>query len=365
MTDLRKELSSLLEEVKRSKSKDRNLPPEERSAEEGRLESSKKRIEELQKEIEVRENEVNKYKERQSLKFKEKRSMMFREGWPLLKDRYQPLRLIGDGGFAQVYLGLDCETYCQVAIKILTLGEKTLSTENYDNAVKHYEREVKTLSSLKHQNIVKMIDKIDIQDGKIGIVMEYCNGVELKSLLNREGTIQEEEARKIIRQIFCALKYLEEQKFRVIHYDLKPANILYQNGVVKILDFGICKVMERPEDSNMELTSANVGTFWYLPPEIFDRSQTPLISNKLDVWSTGVIFYQLLFGKKPFGEGMNQAKMMREGFLEMTKECVFPEEPLKRGRVSREATEFIQACLERDPKRRLSASQAYDHPYFK
>ena len=67
---------------------------------------------------------------------------------------------------------------------------KTLSTENYDNAVKHYEREVKTLSSLKHQNIVKMIDKIDIQDGKIGIVMEYCNGVELKSLLTREGTIQ-------------------------------------------------------------------------------------------------------------------------------------------------------------------------------
>ena len=88
----------------------------------------------------------------------------------------------------------------------------------------------------------------------------------------------------------------------MIHYDLKPANILYQNGVVKILDFGICKVMERPEDSNMELTSANVGTFWYLPPEIFDRSQTPLISNKVDVWSTGVIFYQLLFGKKRLGK---------------------------------------------------------------
>ena len=87
----------------------------------------------------------------------------------------------------------------------------------------------------------------------------------------------------------------------MIHYDLKPANIFLHNGIVKILDFGICKLMENPDESNIELTSVNVGTFWYLPPEVLDRSKTPQISTKVDIWSAGVIFYELLFKKKPFG----------------------------------------------------------------
>lgn len=80
----------------------------------------------------------------------------------------------------------------------------------------------------------------------------------------------------------------------MIHYDLKPSNLVFDHGVIKILDFGLCKLMDS-EDSRMELTSQGVGTYWYLPPETFchdSRSrQAATISPKVDVWSTGVIFY--------------------------------------------------------------------------
>jgi tousled-like kinase len=106
---------------------------------------------------------------------------------------------------------------------------------------------------------------------------------------------------------------LNSQKRPIIHYDLKPGNILFNNGEVKITDFGLSKIME--EDSEfVELTSQGAGTYWYLPPECFEMGgkQPPMISSKVDVWSVGVIFYQLLYGKKPFGNDMSQQKFLSE-----------------------------------------------------
>lgn len=93
---------------------------------------------------------------------------------------------------------------------------------------------------------------------------------------------------------------------KVIHYDLKPSNIIFDRGVVKVLDFGLCKLMDSG-DSKMELTSQGVGTYWYLPPETFRNRETPpTISNNVDVWSTGIIFYELLYGVRPYGRGKSQ-----------------------------------------------------------
>lgn len=98
--------------------------------------------------------------------------------------------------------------------------------------------------------------------------MEYCSGPELSFYLKDKKCIEEQDAKKIIYQIFTALNYLNELDVKVIHYDLKPSNVMFDCGVVKILDFGLCKLMDSHKQV-IELTSQGVGTYWYLPPECF------------------------------------------------------------------------------------------------
>lgn len=119
--------------------------------------------------------------------------------------------------------------------------------------------------------------------------------------------MSEKEARSIVMQIVDALHYLNEIKPPIIRYDLNPENILLVDGTacgeIKITDFGLSKIMD--DDSygvdGMDLTSQGAGTYWYLPPECFVVGKEPRkISNKVDVWSVGVIFFQCLYGRKAF-----------------------------------------------------------------
>lgn len=98
-----------------------------------------------------------------------------------------------------------------------------------------------------------------------------------------------------MKQLLSVVSYLSTQ--RIVHYDLKPQNIIFQNGLTKVLDFGICKIIDN-EHSKMALTSQGVGTYCYLPPETF-ASSNPVLSNKVDVWSLGVIFYEMVYGYRP------------------------------------------------------------------
>ena len=88
---------------------------------------------------------------------------------------------------------------------------------------------------------------------------------------------------------------MSDQQPSVVHFDLKPANILFHEGVVKVTDLGICKIIDQEEHTKMELTSPGMGTYWYLPPELF-QSTKGSVSEKIDIWSVGVIFYELLYG---------------------------------------------------------------------
>src|SRR6185369_8656001 len=109
-------------------------------------------------------------------------------------------------------------------------------------------------------------------------ILEYCEGPDLSFYLKTHKIIPEKEAKVIIRQIIAGMNYMNEQETKIIHYDLKPQNVLFHRGEVKISDFGLCKVLD-PEASRIELTSQGVGTYWYLPPECFQMNdQPPMIS---------------------------------------------------------------------------------------
>lgn len=125
-------------------------------------------------------------------------------------------------------------------------------------------------------------------------------------------TLPEREAKTIICQVLSGLLYLNTKPNSVIHYDLKPANILFDGvGECKLTDFGLSKVVDDGHTLGMELTSQGAGTYWYLPPECFEVGRTPRISSKVDVWSVGVIFYQMLTGKRPFGHEQSQEQILR------------------------------------------------------
>ena len=100
-------------------------------------------------------------------------------------------------------------------------------------------------------------------------MLEYCEGPDLHYFLKKNKTLSEKEAKVLIRQILSGLKYMHNWKTRIIHYDLKPQNIIFHKGELKISDFGLCKIIEDENATRIELTSQGVGTYFYLPPESF------------------------------------------------------------------------------------------------
>uniref|UniRef100_A0A8C0JRP7 Tousled like kinase 1 n=1 Tax=Canis lupus dingo TaxID=286419 RepID=A0A8C0JRP7_CANLU len=202
---------------------------------------------------------------------------------------------------------------------------------------------------------------------KFCTVLEYCEGNDLDFYLKQHKLMSEKEARSIVMQIVNALRYLNEIKPPIIHYDLKPGNILLVDGTacgeIKITDFGLSKIMD--DDSygvdGMDLTSQGAGTYWYLPPECFVvGKEPPKISNKVDVWSVGVIFFQCLYGRKPFGHNQSQQDILQENTILKATEVQFPVKPV----VSSEAKAFIRRCLAYRKEDRFDVHQLANDPYL-
>ncbi|MDD7731375.1 MAG: Stk1 family PASTA domain-containing Ser/Thr kinase [Ezakiella sp.] len=209
----------------------------------------------------------------------------------ILLNRYEILEQIGEGGMATVYKA-KCHTLDRlVAIKVL----KSEYAED-EEFVKKFMMECQSAAKLNHPNIVGIYDFHEIElDGKpvYFIVMEYIDGITLKELIEKKGFIPEEEAVDIALQILEALK--EAHSHGVIHRDIKPHNIMIsKSGIVKVTDFGIARATS---NHTMTTTMDAIGSVHYFSPE---QARGAFTDQRTDIYSFGIVFYEMLTGKRPF-----------------------------------------------------------------
>eukprot|EP00667_Euglena_gracilis_P005795 EG_transcript_5834 len=280
--------------------------------------------------------------------------------FPILNDRYLLERLLGKGGFSEVYKAFDLVECRPVACKIHQLNSNW-SEERKNNYMKHARREYAIHKTLVHPRVIQLYDMFEIDVQTFATILEYCDGVDLDLYLKKSKCVGEKEAKVIIYQVFSGLKYLHERAEPVIHYDLKPGNILVSRDMkVKITDFGLSKVITAQDETQIDLTSQGAGTYWYLPPECFQTAFTPKISPKVDVWGAAVVFYQLLFGQKPFGNDVSQQQLVQNQIILNAHKVKFPSKPL----VSDVTKDFISRLLCHNQDERPDIFAVCADPYF-
>jgi serine/threonine protein kinase len=228
----------------------------------------------------------------------------------VIDGRYLVETELGHGGFGKVYLARDVTLHHRrVVIKVLlqaSLDDPYVVTK--------FRQEVEALSRIDHPNVVSVLGAGELRDGKPYIVMQYVDGVTLRSQILSEGMDLERTA-LLLKQIGAALDDVHEQ--RIFHRDLKPENILLQflkggTELVKVVDFGIAKV----KDSVVAPSTVNkvpVGTVLYMSPEQLRGGER--ITAASDVYSMGVIAYEMITGRRPFNpsSGPQLLEMHREG----------------------------------------------------
>ena len=204
-----------------------------------------------------------------------------------LDGRYEIHELIGVGGMANVYRCTDTIDDREVAIKILK--DEYLNNEEF---IRRFKNESKAIAMLSHPNIVKVYD-VSFGDMIQYIVMEYIDGITLKEYIDRQGIIEWKDALHLATQILKALQHAHE--CGIVHRDIKPQNImLLQDGTIKVTDFGIARFSDK---STRTMTEQAIGSVHYIAPE---QARGDVTDGKTDIYSVGVMLYEMLTGKLPF-----------------------------------------------------------------
>ena len=246
---------------------------------------------------------------------------------------------VASGGMAVVYRAVQDHLNRTVAIKAL----KT-SVASEEALVTRFEREAQSLANLQHENIIHVYD-FHREKGALFIVMEYVEGIDLYDMLDAAGKIPYDVAAIIALQVARALDYVHYR--RIIHRDIKPANIMLSNqGGVKLMDFGIA----RDDTYGSDLTEAGtgIGTPSYMSPE--QILGDPLDAGS-DIFSLGIVLFQMLAGKKPFVED--------ERFSVMHKIRLERQESIRKVNpdVPRELDRIVEKCLQKESRHRFRSAQ--------
>ena len=275
-------------------------------------------------------------------------------------DFYKYGRLIGQGAFGKVNLGLNVLTGRVVAIK--SFNKKNLDSPNNEN-MKKIIYETNLMRKLNHPNITKILEMFE-DEKYILIIMEYINGGNLFSFVKKRRKLSEKISKFLFKQIILGIKHIHSQN--IVHRDIKLENILIDlNNTIKICDFGIGRILT----SEDEILHDQCGTPMYMAPEILTCSKD--IGYKgfpVDIWSAGIALYIMLSGTLPFSvknendsldtKNNNKKKNMA------LKQAIIHKEPKKIEKISDSARDLLHGLLNKDPNKRLTCDEILNHPWL-
>ncbi len=257
---------------------------------------------------------------------------------------YDTTEKLGEGSYGVVYKAHG-KTGAREVVAVKCVLKSELSKAETDNLV----TEIAMLKKLKHDNIVHLID-FCWDSNYIYIITEYCGGGDLSKFIKRRTSLSEDVCRRFLRQLAVALKFLRDED--IAHMDLKPSNVLLTAGRkprLKLADFGLAQKFQNDEEK-----SSVRGSYLYMAPEmLLKRKYDP----RVDLWSLGVILYECLFGKAPY-----KSETMEELFKKVREEkpIVVP----RNNGLSEQCYDLLIRCLERDPDKRITFEEFFQHPFL-
>jgi tetratricopeptide (TPR) repeat protein/predicted Ser/Thr protein kinase len=256
----------------------------------------------------------------------------------VLGGRYEILGMLGQGGMGTVYKAQDREVNREVALKVIR-PELT----GHPDIIQRFKQELILARQVTHKNVVRIFDLGEAEGAKF-ISMEYIDGRDLKSLLAERGKFEPHEAVGIIEQVSHALDAAHSEG--VTHRDLKPQNIMVdKHGRVAVMDFGIACSTEM---SGLTQTGALVGTPEYMSPE---QAKGEHIDSRSDLFSLGIIFYELLTGKSPYAATTSVATLLKR-----TQERAVPPVKLEPA-IPKLVNDIVLRCLEIERERRFQTAR--------
>ena len=294
---------------------------------------------------------------------------------------YKYGRLIGQGAFGKVNLGLNILTGRIVAVKSFNKNNSELTGDN----MKKIKYETDLMKKLNHPNITKILEMFEDEKYFL-IIMEYINGGNLFSFVKKRRKLSEKTAKFLFRQIILGIKYIHEQN--IVHRDIKLENLLIDlNNNVKICDFGIGRKLENKK----QLLHDQCGTLMYMAPEILLSSKEKGYEGfPVDIWSAGISLYIMLSGTLPFNyknkkknknneeeddddeeeeeeesisNSKSKSKKNDDDNFELQYNIVY-KEPKHIEKISDEARDLLKGLLNKNPKKRFTCEQILNHPWL-
>ena len=282
----------------------------------------------------------------------------------IFNSQYKYITTLAKGSFGTVIKSLDLKTKKHVAVKIIS------KLNGANEAINQLKREVTVLKKTNHNNIVKLFDFYETSS-EIYIIMEYIKGGTLKTYMKKnKENLNENTVKNIIFYLLNAINYLH--KLKIIHSDIKPENIMFENesdiSTLKLIDFGLSSFNNKENEY--------CGTFLYMAPEILFNNKK-LLTNEIDIWSVGIIMYQLLNKNiHPFYNKFELKKIMdknksfhKKEFLlenlknyEKTNQLNFYNE--NHTYISRKAKNLLNNLLQIKSKNRIPSNLALNHNWF-